>query len=156
MTFRRNFVWESCPVRQLIRPSEEDRSRNCGFFPEVAPEDPHFSFRYRQNVFFFFFFLFQFFPDFLSVFGQDITFWIFTVVSGIGVAFIYFAVPETKGKTLEEIQRDLSGVENKGFQSGEAVQWRKGKDEIQRCQQLCFTKVNRLTGYVACRQTTWD
>lgn len=58
---------------------------------------------------------FQFFPDFLATFGTDVTFWIFTVISAIGVIFIYFGVPETKGKTLEEIQRDLSGIENKGF-----------------------------------------
>lgn len=51
------------------------------------------------------------------MFGRDVTFWIFTVISAIGVSFIYFAVPETKGKTLEEIQRDLEGIENKGFNS---------------------------------------
>ncbi|KAK6640626.1 hypothetical protein RUM44_012322 [Polyplax serrata] len=56
-----------------------------------------------------------YFGDLIVAFGQDWTFWLFTVVSALGVAFVYFLVPETKGKTLEEIQRDLTGIENKGF-----------------------------------------
>ncbi|KAK6636498.1 hypothetical protein RUM43_010159 [Polyplax serrata] len=57
----------------------------------------------------------DYFGDLIAAFGQDWTFWLFTVVSALGVAFVYFLVPETKGKTLEEIQRDLTGIENKGF-----------------------------------------
>lgn len=36
------------------------------------------------------------------------TFWIFSLFSAIGVVFVYFLVPETKGKTLDQIQRELS------------------------------------------------
>lgn len=37
------------------------------------------------------------------------TFWIFSIFCAVGVFFVYFLVPETKGKTLDEIQRELSG-----------------------------------------------
>lgn len=36
------------------------------------------------------------------------TFWLFAVISAIGVFFVLFLVPETKGKSLEDIQRELS------------------------------------------------
>ncbi|XP_029158248.1 facilitated trehalose transporter Tret1 isoform X2 [Nylanderia fulva] len=36
------------------------------------------------------------------------TFWIFSLFCAIGVIFVYFLVPETKGKTLDEIQRELN------------------------------------------------
>lgn len=36
------------------------------------------------------------------------TFWIFSLFCFIGIVFVYFLVPETKGKTLEEIQRELN------------------------------------------------
>jgi len=61
---------------------------------------------------------FQFFPDMIEAFGEDVTFWIFTVISAAGVVFLYLSVPETKGKSLEEIQRELSGIDNKAFQHG--------------------------------------
>jgi len=35
------------------------------------------------------------------------TFWIFSGFCAIGTLFVYFLVPETKGKTLEQIQREL-------------------------------------------------
>ncbi|XP_020285805.1 facilitated trehalose transporter Tret1-2 homolog isoform X2 [Pseudomyrmex gracilis] len=36
------------------------------------------------------------------------TFWIFSGFCVVGIIFVYFLVPETKGKTLEEIQRELN------------------------------------------------
>lgn len=36
------------------------------------------------------------------------TFWLFSVICGIGTLFVFFCVPETKGKTLEKIQEELS------------------------------------------------
>lgn len=36
------------------------------------------------------------------------TFWLFSVISAIGCFFVLFLVPETKGKSLEDIQRELS------------------------------------------------
>ncbi|XP_050463966.1 facilitated trehalose transporter Tret1 isoform X2 [Cataglyphis hispanica] len=36
------------------------------------------------------------------------TFWIFSLFSIVGIVFVYFLVPETKGKTLDQIQRELN------------------------------------------------
>ncbi|KAK2587976.1 hypothetical protein KPH14_004056 [Odynerus spinipes] len=36
------------------------------------------------------------------------TFWLFSVISAIGIFFVLFLVPETKGKSLDDIQRELS------------------------------------------------
>ncbi|KAK9887171.1 hypothetical protein WA026_020625 [Henosepilachna vigintioctopunctata] len=54
--------------------------------------------------------------------GTDITFYIFTLISISGTLFVYFIVPETKGKSLDEIQRELGGekiesegIDNKAF-----------------------------------------
>ncbi|XP_072762131.1 trehalose transporter 1-like protein [Anoplolepis gracilipes] len=39
--------------------------------------------------------------------GQAATFWTFSCFTATSVAFVYFVVPETKGKTLQEIQKKL-------------------------------------------------
>lgn len=44
-----------------------------------------------------------------DVFGHYIVFWIFAGIAYIGVVFVYFLVPETKGKSLEEIQEFMQG-----------------------------------------------
>lgn len=49
------------------------------------------------------------FPLFRVIFGSGITFWCFTVCSGLGIFFVLFMVPETKGKTLLEVQLMLGG-----------------------------------------------
>ncbi|XP_043503954.1 facilitated trehalose transporter Tret1-like isoform X1 [Polistes fuscatus] len=36
------------------------------------------------------------------------TFWLFSVICAIGIAFVIILVPETKGKSLEQIQRELN------------------------------------------------
>jgi hypothetical protein len=41
--------------------------------------------------------------------GVGETFWMFAVVTAVGVVFEYFVIPETKGKSLAEIQTILSG-----------------------------------------------
>lgn len=46
-------------------------------------------------------------------FGSYGAFWLFSVISFIGTVFVFFLVPETKGKTLEEVQDELSGHKNK-------------------------------------------
>lgn len=51
----------------------------------------------------------RFYADLASSFGIHTTFWIFAVISAIGTVFVFFIVPETKGKTLDEIQRELGG-----------------------------------------------
>jgi len=47
----------------------------------------------------------QFFPILLQSIGTAFTFWIFMVMSVIAFVFVWKVVPETKGKTLEEIER---------------------------------------------------
>ncbi|XP_065214786.1 facilitated trehalose transporter Tret1-like isoform X2 [Planococcus citri] len=42
-----------------------------------------------------------------------ITFWIFAGFCVIGFLFVYFLVPETKNKSLQEIQDELSGIKKK-------------------------------------------
>ncbi|XP_030372317.1 facilitated trehalose transporter Tret1-2 homolog isoform X2 [Scaptodrosophila lebanonensis] len=41
--------------------------------------------------------------------GNGGTFWLFAAITVIGVVFVFFAVPETKGKSLNEIQAELAG-----------------------------------------------
>nr|CAD7205691.1 unnamed protein product [Timema douglasi] len=49
------------------------------------------------------------FPLMADNLGVHITFWIYAVLCFLGTAFIVFFVIETKGKTLDEIQRELEG-----------------------------------------------
>lgn len=46
-------------------------------------------------------------------FGLHVPFFVFTVCCVIGVVFIIFVVPETKGKTLEDIQMELRSESKK-------------------------------------------
>jgi hypothetical protein len=48
----------------------------------------------------------RFFLDILSFFGEDGGYWLFAAFSCVGGVYVIFCVPETKGKTLEEIQKD--------------------------------------------------
>lgn len=47
------------------------------------------------------------FPALLKLFGGASTFWLFAFLSILAFLFIWKAVPETKGKTLEEIEKIL-------------------------------------------------
>jgi SP family arabinose:H+ symporter-like MFS transporter len=51
------------------------------------------------------YFVSQFFPMLLKSIGSAYTFWIFMGTSIIAFLFVWKIVPETKGKTLEEIER---------------------------------------------------
>ncbi|XP_063228377.1 facilitated trehalose transporter Tret1-like isoform X2 [Bacillus rossius redtenbacheri] len=55
------------------------------------------------------FFVTRFFSQLVAAVGQDVTFWIFGGITIAGTAFVFFVVPETKGKTLDEIQVELGG-----------------------------------------------
>ncbi|KAJ2946132.1 hypothetical protein O0L34_g5062 [Tuta absoluta] len=57
-----------------------------------------------------------------DTFGHYTVFWSFAIVAYIGVFFIYCFVPETKGKTLEEVQ------DNMGARLPEAQALRQGND----------------------------
>ena len=48
----------------------------------------------------------QLFPILLESMGPAFTFWIFAAMALIGILFTYSKVPETKGKSLEEIEKE--------------------------------------------------
>ncbi|HWI59544.1 MAG TPA: sugar porter family MFS transporter, partial [Bacillota bacterium] len=47
------------------------------------------------------------FPIFNAVLGAAITFWIYAAICFVGFAVVLLRLPETKGKTLEQIEQDL-------------------------------------------------
>lgn len=49
------------------------------------------------------------FPAMKDGLGADVTFWIFAAIMAVGTAFTYFFIPETKGKTSQQIQEELQG-----------------------------------------------
>ena len=53
------------------------------------------------------FFVQLLFPWELSVFGNATTFLLYAIFAVIGLVFIWFKVPETKGKSLEQLEELL-------------------------------------------------
>ncbi|KAL4709956.1 hypothetical protein ACJJTC_003919 [Scirpophaga incertulas] len=53
----------------------------------------------------------KFYLQFRDVFGHHTVFWSFACVGYVGVFFIYYCVPETGDKTLEEVQDNLKVAE---------------------------------------------
>ena len=49
------------------------------------------------------------FPILRDGIGMARTFWIYAIICFAGFAFVYFRVPETKGKTLEQIEKEVVG-----------------------------------------------
>lgn len=49
------------------------------------------------------------FKDVSEAIGRGETFWVFAGFCVLGIVFVFFCVPETKGKSLAEIQRMLDG-----------------------------------------------
>ena len=47
------------------------------------------------------------FPMLNAKLGSAGTFWLYAAICVAGLAFIFFKLPETKGKTLEQIEREL-------------------------------------------------
>ncbi|KAK5640741.1 hypothetical protein RI129_009288 [Pyrocoelia pectoralis] len=50
----------------------------------------------------------KFFQPISDDWGMHVTFWIFSTICFLGAIFCYFVLPETKGKTLAEIQQKLT------------------------------------------------
>lgn len=50
------------------------------------------------------------FSNLTAIFQFGITFWIFAGNCLLGTLFVYFLVPETKNKSLQEIQDELNGI----------------------------------------------
>lgn len=55
-----------------------------------------------------------------SVIGNGPTFWVFSAFCVLGTLFVFFFVPETKGRSLVEIQRMLAGEKVIGADNGVA------------------------------------
>ena len=54
----------------------------------------------------------RFFPDMMQWFGKDVTFFLFTGCTLRSIVFVYFLLPETKGKTMEEIEQLFTGTKS--------------------------------------------
>ncbi|MBF4616230.1 sugar porter family MFS transporter [Curtobacterium sp. VKM Ac-1376] len=52
------------------------------------------------------------FLSLLQALGSGITFWLYAAVCVLGVLYAVFLVPETKGKTLEQLERDFRARAN--------------------------------------------
>ncbi len=63
----------------------------------------------------------KFFSDLQNTLGTHWTFWIFSGCSFLGAAFVCLCVPETKGKSLNAIQRMLAGVKEPQQKQDEQV-----------------------------------
>ncbi|TGZ37272.1 facilitated trehalose transporter Tret1 isoform X1 [Temnothorax longispinosus] len=50
----------------------------------------------------------KFYSDMTAAVSSYGTFWIFSLFCAIGILFVYFLVPETKGKSLDQIQKELN------------------------------------------------
>ena len=55
------------------------------------------------------FLLTYFFPVFKSSVGLPHTFWLYATICALGFVFVLLQVPETKGRSLEEIEQELVG-----------------------------------------------
>ncbi|XP_030766205.1 facilitated trehalose transporter Tret1-like [Sitophilus oryzae] len=55
----------------------------------------------------------KFFQVMQDGFGISVPFFTFAICCALGLVFIFFVVPETKGKTLEDIQEELKGKKEK-------------------------------------------
>lgn len=56
------------------------------------------------------------FVNLKAALGNGETFWLFSGITVIGLVFVFFFVPETKGKSLNEIQDILKGRRNQPVQ----------------------------------------
>lgn len=48
------------------------------------------------------------FPTLLEVLGNSGAFYTYGICTGVSIVFVYFFVPETRGKSLQQIQKELS------------------------------------------------
>ncbi|XP_046738445.1 facilitated trehalose transporter Tret1-like [Diprion similis] len=63
----------------------------------------------------------KFFSPLKATFGEGVTFWIFTAMMVSATLFGFFIVPETSGKSLQQIQDELNGKNNGQTRNGGAA-----------------------------------
>lgn len=54
----------------------------------------------------------KFFSNIEQALGTYTAFWIFAVFCVVSVLFVFFLLPETKGKSLQQIQDELRGIKH--------------------------------------------
>lgn len=59
------------------------------------------------------------FVDIVGALGRGGAFWLFSGLSVVGTIFVFFIVPETKGKSLNEIQVILGGDKHQAGEKDE-------------------------------------
>ncbi|XP_008207267.1 facilitated trehalose transporter Tret1-2 homolog [Nasonia vitripennis] len=64
----------------------------------------------------------KFFSNIAAEFGNHTAFWFFTICCIVSVLFTVFLLPETKGKTLRQIQDELNGVKSLDYDNDERGQ----------------------------------
>ena len=57
------------------------------------------------------------FPVLMSSVGMSMTFGVFVVIGFFSIAFTYLFVPETKGKSLEQIEAEFRSYDRKKIQT---------------------------------------
>lgn len=68
----------------------------------------------------FVFLVIKFFSTLVSAIYIYNTFWLFTLFSVLGTFFVLYVVPETKGKTMDEIQELLgAGAPSQGIEENQ-------------------------------------
>ena len=60
----------------------------------------------------------RFFPDMMIFLGKDVTFFIFTGCTLASIVFVYFLLPETKGKTMEEMEQLFTSGDKNSVPTG--------------------------------------
>lgn len=69
------------------------------------------------------------YPDMEAGMGRQGVFVFFTVMSLLGTLFVIFFLPETKGKTLREIE-DMFSKKKKGKEEEETVNWKEEREKM--------------------------
>ena len=69
------------------------------------------------------------YPDMEAGMGRQGVFVFFTVMSLLGTLFVIFFLPETKGKTLREIE-DMFSKKKKGKEEEKTVNWKEEREKM--------------------------
>lgn len=57
----------------------------------------------------------RFFSVFTKSFGQPVAFWMFAIFCVLALIFVLFQLPDTEGKSFQEIQEMITGKKKSNF-----------------------------------------